>query len=160
MLRKYYLAYGSNLNLNQMKYRCPKARPIGNINLENYRLVYKGVKDGFSYLTIEECEGYYVPLGLFEVSIFDIFSLDDYEGYPNFYSKDYIPITVNNKTKKALIYVMNEYFDYHLPSQQYIETCEKGYNDFGFNQSILNTALIDTFDNLPKVKKIKARYDI
>lgn len=157
MLKKYYLAYGSNLNLNQMRYRCPSAKPIGKINLKNYKLVYKGSADDYAYLTIEECEGYYVPLGLFEISIFDIFSLDAYEGYPELYSKYYIPVKMNGKTKKALIYVMNECFHYHLPSQQYIETCKEGYNDFRFNQSILDRALIDTFDNLPKVKSINKK---
>jgi len=53
-VKKYYLAYGSNLNLTQMKHRCPKAKPIGTINLNGYRLVYKGSAEGYSYLTIEK----------------------------------------------------------------------------------------------------------
>ncbi len=148
MFKKYYLAYGSNLNLNQMNYRCLGAKPIGSVTLNDYRLVYKGGADSFSYLTIEKCEGYNVPLGLFEVSPFDIFSLDKYEGYPTFYSKFYIPIKIGGKNKKALIYIMNENFDYHLPSSQYIETCEDGYNDFGFDRSILDKAYIDTVNNM------------
>ena len=28
----FYLAYGSNLNFNQMKFRCPRAKPLFNIN--------------------------------------------------------------------------------------------------------------------------------
>lgn len=155
MFKKYYLAYGSNLNLNQMSYRCPSARPIGKINLKDYRLVYKGRADDYAYLTIEKCEGAIVPLGVFEVSYFDILSLDTYEGYPTFYSKCYIPIKIGDKTKKALIYVMNKNFDYHLPRLEYIETCLEGYNDFGFDRAILDKAFKDTIDNLPKVKKIK-----
>lgn len=108
MFRKYYLAYGSNLNLDQMSYRCPSAKPIGRLILKDYRLVYKGRADDFAYLTIEKCEGSVVPLGVFEVSYFDILSLDAYEGYPAFYSKCYIPIKIGDKTKKALIYVMNK----------------------------------------------------
>lgn len=156
MFKKYYLAYGSNLNLNQMNYRCWSAKPIGSITLNDYRLVYKGRADSFSYLTIEKCEGYNVPLGLFEVSPFDIFSLDNYEGYPTFYSKFYIPIEIGEKNKKALIYIMNENFDYHLPSRQYIETCEEGYDDFGFDRSILDKAYIDTVNNMSK--KLKKTY--
>lgn len=30
MSKKLYIAYGSNLNLNQMKYRCPTANVAGN----------------------------------------------------------------------------------------------------------------------------------
>lgn len=153
MFKKYYLAYGSNLNLKQMVYRCPNARPIGTINLKDYRLVYKGRADQFSYLTIEKYEGSNVPLGLYEVSYLDIFSLDNYEGYPTFYSKYYIPIKIGDKNKKALIYVMNQYFDYHLPSEEYITTCMDGYEDFGFDKKILEKALFDTIDNIPKKLK-------
>lgn len=153
MFKKYYLAYGSNLNLNQMAFRCPNARPIGIMNLKDYRLVYKGRADEFSYLTIEKCEGSIVPLGLWEVSYFDVFSLDSYEGYPTFYSKYYILIKIGDKNKKALIYVMNEYFDYHLPSEEYINTCLEGYENFGFDRVILDRALKDTIDNLPKKLK-------
>lgn len=153
MFKKYYLAYGSNLNLNQMNYRCWSAKPIGSIILNDYRLVYKGRADFFAYLTIEKCKGYNVPLGLFEVSPFDIFSLDNYEGYPTFYSKFYIPIEIGGKSKKALIYIMNKNFDYHLPRLEYIKTCFEGYNDFGFDRTILDTALKDTIDNLSKIKR-------
>ena len=156
MFKKYYLAYGSNLNLEQMKYRCPTAKPIGKMNLKDYRLVYKGLADNFAYLTIEKSKGSVVPLGLFEVSYFDILSLDDYEGYPNSYSKFYIPIQVEGKNKKALIYIMNKSYNYHIPSKKYVATCLQGYNDFDFDINILNPALYDTTDNFPKklTKKI------
>lgn len=159
MFKKYYLAYGSNLNLFQMSYRCPRAILIGKTNLKDYRLVYKGVADDYAYLTIEKCEGSVVPLGVFEVSYFDIYSLDSYEGYPRVYTKSYIPIKIGTKTKKAFIYVMNKKFDYHIPSFEYVKTCLEGYKDFGFDTAILDTALLDTalkngIDNLPKVKKI------
>lgn len=155
MFKKYYLAYGSNLNLNQMGYRCYNGKTIGSIGLNNYRLVYKGSKDNFAYLTIEPYKGSVVPLGIFEVSYLDINCLDKYEGYPTFYSKCYIPIKIGNKRKKALIYIMNEQFDYHLPSIKYIKTCIEGYNDFGFDTTILDAALKDTIDNISKEKIYK-----
>lgn len=156
MFKRYYLAYGSNLNLEQMKYRCPTANPISKVNLKGYRLVYKGLVDNFAYLTIEKYEGSEVPLGLFEVSYLDILSLDNYEGYPNLYSKFYISIQVEGKNKKALIYIMNKGYDYCIPSKNYVTTCLQGYNDFGFDIDILNQALYDTIDNIPKklTKKI------
>lgn len=150
MLKRYYLAYGSNLNLNQMKKRCPSSKALGTIILNDYRLAYKGSYDLCSYLTIEKCEGSSIPLGLYELSIFDIISLDRYEGYPTFYSKEYINIIINGKLKRALIYVMNKYFDYHIPSKDYVDTCMKGYDDFGFNKILLDNALNFTLDNLPK----------
>lgn len=153
MTQKYYLAYGSNLNLKQMKYRCPSAKPIGNIILNDYRLVYKGSENFNAYLTIEKCTGYSVPLGVFKISDIDIFSLDIYEEYPDFYSKYYIPIKIGSKEVNALIYAMNDYFDYHIPSYKYVRECLQGYKDFGFNKSVLAKALINTIDNLPKTKK-------
>ena len=50
---KYYLAYGSNLNIRQMQMRCPGAKPVGTMVLEDYELLFKGSKTG-SYLTIEK----------------------------------------------------------------------------------------------------------
>ena len=151
-MKKYYLAYGSNLNLKQMEYRCPTAQSIGIINLTGYRLIYRGNADDFAYLTIEPDKDSFVPLGLFELSSFDIYSLDSYEGYPTIYSKMYIPVQINGKNKKALIYVMNDGFDYHLPSIQYVKTCMDGYKDFGFDTDILRKALRDTYQNLTKPK--------
>ena len=152
-MKEYYLAYGSNLNLEEMKFRCPTAKAIGTVMLDNYKLVYKGKTDDFSYLTIEECEGTYGPLGLYEISHSDIFSLDRYEGYPSLYSKRYVSVKISDKEEQALIYVMKPLFDYHLPSDEYVEICSKGYKDFGFDQEVLKLALTDTIKNMPKQLK-------
>ena len=34
---KKYIAYGSNMNIEQMSRRCPNAKPIGKTVLKNYR---------------------------------------------------------------------------------------------------------------------------
>ena len=112
----YYLAYGSNLNLNEMSKRCRSSNAIGTYNLLNYRLVYKGESDDYAYLTIEKCEGSFVPLGIFEIDDKDIIYLDIYEGYPELYYKKYIDIELDNKMIKGLIYIMNSEYSYHEPS--------------------------------------------
>lgn len=43
---KYYLAYGPNLNLVQMRQRCPNARVVGYTYLFGVRLVFRGSKNG------------------------------------------------------------------------------------------------------------------
>lgn len=53
--KRYYIAYGSNLNVPQMRMRCPHATILGTANLKGWELLFKGSKTG-SYLTIEECE--------------------------------------------------------------------------------------------------------
>ena len=83
---KYYLAYGSNLNLTQMFHRCPHARVIGHTSLSDMRLVFRGSKTG-SYLTVEPDEAASVPCGVFAIQDDDELALDHYEGYPVFYQK-------------------------------------------------------------------------
>ena len=42
MKESYYFAYGSNMNLDQMAYRCPAASVVENVKLEGYRLYFAG----------------------------------------------------------------------------------------------------------------------
>ena len=86
MSKRYYIAYGSNLNIPQMRMRCPGARIIGTSVIEDYQLLFKGSKTG-SYLTIEPMEDAEVPVVIWEVTETDEKALDRYEGYPNFYYK-------------------------------------------------------------------------
>lgn len=41
---KLYVAYGSNLNKEQMSHRCPDAKPVYTGYLENWELIYRGSK--------------------------------------------------------------------------------------------------------------------
>ena len=61
MEKRYYIAYGSNLNIRQMRMRCPSARIIGTSEIPDYELLFKGSKTG-SYLTIEPKDGSTVPV--------------------------------------------------------------------------------------------------
>ena len=49
MQKRYYIAYGSNLNISQMRMRCPHARVIGTSVIPDYELLFKGSMTG-SYL--------------------------------------------------------------------------------------------------------------
>ena len=46
MAEKLYFAYGSNINLEQMEYRCPAAKAVGPVILENYELLFRGNAKG------------------------------------------------------------------------------------------------------------------
>ena len=46
MKTKMYIAYGSNMDLEQMQRRCPEAELLGTGRLENWRLMFKGIKTG------------------------------------------------------------------------------------------------------------------
>jgi hypothetical protein len=154
-MKKYYLAYGSNLNIDEMKSRCPFAKPVGASVIKDYRLIYKGTKQ-VSYLTIEPCEGSIVPVGVYEITPMDEANLDFYEGIPTLYSKHTITISLYGKEIEAIVYIMNPNFSYHLPSESYVYRCLQGYRNFHFNHEILNRALQNTIDNIAKelVKEI------
>lgn len=50
---KYYLAYGSNLDMERMGKRCPYAVVVGTTEIKGYRLLFKKSKTG-CYATIEQ----------------------------------------------------------------------------------------------------------
>ena len=41
MSKKEYFAYGSNLNFEQMAYRCPEATAVGIAKLDGYELAFR-----------------------------------------------------------------------------------------------------------------------
>ena len=84
MKTRYYLAYGSNLNIQQMKRRCSTARIIGTTEIQGYELLFKGSKSG-AYLTIEQNPKGCVPAAVWETTAADEAALDRYEGFPSFY---------------------------------------------------------------------------
>ena len=143
--KRYYLAYGSNLNMEQMRFRCPGAVPLGTAEIKDYRLLFKGSRSG-SYLTIEKADRYTVPVGVWAVTAADEARLDRYEGYPAFYYKTEVDITytglVSKKARKvkAFVYIMHEDRLFGIPSFRYVDTCRQGYADFGFDEDILADA--------------------
>ena len=64
MEEKLYFAYGSNINLEQMAYRCPTAQVVGPVTLEGYELLFRGNARGSGVATIAPKEGHQVH-GLF-----------------------------------------------------------------------------------------------
>ena len=81
MSRKFYLAYGSNLNVEQMKYRCPGAVMIGKTYLEDYRITFRG-NSRSGVANIEPRKGSRVPVGIWSITQTDEKALDRYEGFP------------------------------------------------------------------------------
>ena len=146
MAKRYYIAYGSNLNIGQMRYRCPGAKVTGISEIPDFKLLFKGSKTG-SYLTIEECKGAKVPVAVWEVTARDELALDRYEGYPAFYYKTEVEIPIIGiksgrvRKVKAFVYIMHEEREIGVPSQHYMDVCLDGYGAFGFDASPLYDAL-------------------
>lgn len=149
MAKRYYIAYGSNLNIPQMQMRCPGAAIVGTSVIEDYRLLFRGSKTG-SYLTIEPWEGGRVPVAIWSVTEDDERSLDRYEGYPTFYRKDTMRLPVKGiksgkvRTLTAFVYIMSDGRPIGTPSNSYLMTCARGYRSFGFDTQILSQAYADS----------------
>ena len=146
MEKRYYIAYGSNLNVRQMYHRCPGARIVGIAMVKDYELLYKGSKTG-AYLTIEPKEGCQVPVAVWSVTPEDEKNLDIYEGFPTFYYKKNFKLKVamaNGKAKNldVFAYIMHEERKLGKPFWQYIEVCKDGYTAFGFNHRYLDEAYV------------------
>ena len=145
-MKRYYLAYGSNLNVKQMQFRCPGAKVMGTAFIRDYELLFKGSKTG-AYLTIEPKEGGIVPVAVWEVTKSDELALDRYEGFPDFYYKAELPITYTGiatgqeRKADAFVYIMHEEREIGMPSRFYVETCLAGYKAFGFDEAYLAEAI-------------------
>ncbi|WP_312812898.1 gamma-glutamylcyclotransferase family protein [Sedimentibacter sp.] len=142
-----YIAYGSNLNLLQMKHRCPTARVIGASEIKDYELVFRGSRYS-AVATIEPCEGSCVPVLLWGIQQEDEKSLDRYEGYPNFYEKENMEIDLNDCTVPAMVYVMTHGHELGIPSERYRTSIEEGYMDAGFDMDILQNAVDKTIGKM------------
>ena len=141
---KYYVAYGSNLNKRQMKYRCPNSTPICAGELRGYELLFKGSMTG-AYATVEPKEGSVVPVGLWEISPKDEKNLDRYEGYPSFYYKTFVDVHTAHGIIEAMVYIMHEDRPVGQPSEHYVDVCLEGYDDFGLNKLDFADAVITNF---------------
>ena len=146
MCKRYCLAYGSNLNIPQMRHRCPTAKIIGTAEIKDYELLFKGSKTG-SYLTIEPKKGATVPVAVWEVKQGDEANLDIYEGAPRFYYKKDMQIKCRyrksgkTRTISAFVYIMHEDRQLGVPSAYYVNTCLNGYDSFGFDSELIYKAI-------------------
>lgn len=129
-----YAAYGSNLNIDQMLARCPDATIAGVGYILNYRLVFRNVAD------IEPAPGFRVPVGLWHISEDDEQSLDAYEGAPTLYRQQAFLVLFEEAIVFAMAYQMNRE-GYSPPSDRYLQTIRKGYQDFGLMRYYLDTAV-------------------
>jgi len=153
--KKYYLAYGSNLNIEQMKRRCPNAKPIGTGRIWGYKLAFMG-NDYHAFLNIVKCDKGAVatPVVVWEVDKNDILALDSYEGYPDFYRKEEFEISILSLDKKVekringFAYIMtNKYGGYYsMPENYYFLTVLQGYLDFGLDVQYLKDIMADSLE--------------
>ena len=135
---KLYFAYGSNINLEQMAYRCPDAQVAGPVTLEGWELLFRGS----GVATIGPKEGAAVHGLLWQLTPDCERSLDRYEGYPHLYVKE--PVKVRDAQGQELTvmaYVMTErYRTPAVPPASYYQGILEGYRQNGLPVTALEKA--------------------
>ena len=124
-----YFAYGSNMNFNQMKNRCPGSIFIRQARINNWSYFI----NGNGYAGIEEKMGSYTLGCIWALNHEHIKSLDRYEGvaegcYNRIELKTFFG--THEKEEKALVYLSNNR-EYGLPSAHYQKEVIEGARNVG-----------------------------
>ena len=129
-----YFAYGSNLNLFQMKRRCKDSVFLKKYELKGFKLNFRSK---YRAADIEKSKNSIVPGALFEISKSDEKKLDVYEDFPILYKKLYF--TYYNKT--VMTYIMVNKTEFRYPTERYLNVVKQGYKDCKLNFNYLTRAL-------------------
>lgn len=121
-----YLAYGANLNREEMSWRCPRARPVQAVQLMGWQLEFA------RHATIQRN-----PRGLLAAAVWELTedcerSLDSFEGWPSYYRKE----TITVAGQPTMVYVMNR-DEPATPSSGYLRCLAQGYQDWGLDLDLL-----------------------
>ena len=112
-----YFAYGSNLDPEQMQWRCPDAIALGPALLENWAWRI----GGRGYATVSPSPGHHVWGGIWNLSDEDLRILDRYEGVAGgHYRREFVTVMAQNQPVELLLYIEN-YDDHGSPRPDYLE---------------------------------------
>ena len=132
-----YIAYGSNMNQDQMGFRCPTAKLIGVGHLHGFQLEFN------RHATIVETNDptTSVPVAVWEITPEHEHRLDRYEGYPVYYRK--ISCTVNMGDGghiQGTAYQMCN-FVFNPPDKFYYEGIREAYESLGLHAEVKRALL-------------------
>ena len=151
--KQLYIAYGSNINLEQMAYRCPHSKVLGISEIKDFELEFRGVA------TIVPKENASVPVLIWELDERDLPILNRYEGWPRLYRQEKMEFELNGKTFEGMAYLMN-YGKIAPPSQEYYDTILQGYRENALDESFLQKALENSFQTYFTEEEINGDFDI
>ncbi len=140
-----YIAYGSNINKAQMRFRCPTATVAGESVLQDYELLFR---EGVA--CVEPKPGSKVPVLVWKLTPRDERSLDRYERR---YHQEERMIRLHGQPTAAMIYMMDEGYILSPPNSHYYNTILQGYKSAGFNRKILDAAVHEStvrFEEIPE----------
>ena len=136
---RYYLAYGSNLDMERMGKRCPYAVVVGTTEINES-----------------------VPAVVWKLSEYDELLLDRYEGCPRYYYKKQFQLPVWNlngnrmkKAKPCIAYVIHEDRRLGCPDAEYFELLRGGYSDWEFPLDTLKRGLAASIGRAEAIRYLK-----
>ena len=127
-----YIAYGSNMNLEQMMHRCPGAKLIGTGCLHGYQIEFN------RHATIVEknSSSASVPVAVWEITREHERALDRYEGYPHYYRKIACTVDMGGEERiQGMAYQMCER-DFFPPAIEYFRGIRDAYEDLELRSEI------------------------
>jgi gamma-glutamylcyclotransferase (GGCT)/AIG2-like uncharacterized protein YtfP len=137
----YYFAYGSNMDEDQMEYRCPGARLLHKVTIPDYtfRIDSRGVA------SIIPKRGAKVTGLLWEINKYHILSLDRFEGIKGrYYRRVAVPLEHEGRTITAIAYLSNSNCDrQYTPKPGYMEKIIKAAKVHGFDDAYIRE--LETF---------------
>ena len=150
-----YFAYGSNMNLDQMAYRCPAAEAVCTAKLEGYELFFAG-RSGNGVASIRPKQGGVVVGVLWKLTEACGKSLDHYEGFPALYGKETVRVRGSDGTEHCVMaYTMQEPYSRipAMPSMGYLAGILAGCEQNGVDEKPILRAVLDTDRELSVFEK-------
>jgi gamma-glutamylcyclotransferase (GGCT)/AIG2-like uncharacterized protein YtfP len=145
---QFMFAYGMNTNLTSMLLRCRSARVIGNAILSDFRLAFR------YHLDIEESKFDMVEGVLWELSPGDLDTMDQVEGYPEYYTRSILTPYVGyyGNVYPAWTYYMQDKSALSEPSPSYWELVNEGYRQNNIPPNQLEEALDRVYVELQELQ--------
>lgn len=150
----FYIAYGSNMNLEQMAHRCPNSKRVCNGELHGWKLVFNVHAD-----VVKGNKNDIVPVVVWNIAEEDWWMLDRYEGYPSYYVKEIVNVILENgKKEKAIVYVMaDNRKGICPPASNYFNCIFNGYVDNKIDVNYLFDALDHSYNNKTEYNQYKTK---
>ncbi len=120
-----YFAYGSNLDPDQFKMRCPSSQKIDRATLADHQLLFSNR----GYATIRPAKNNTVYGVVYELSREDAIELDRFEGVAsNLYREEQKIVTLfSGLPKEAMVYIDDHWNNPREPGNCYLKKIEAGY---------------------------------
>jgi len=140
--RLLYFAYGSNLDLAQMRDRCPRSEALFTARLRRYRLAFAGYstfwRGGVATLVADPFS--HVDGVIYSLTDHDLDALDRCEGHPYVYRRERIRVRAGDHDLSVYTYIRSA-DPPAIPGADYLSRIERAYRYHRFNIETLREAL-------------------